>query len=69
MQDNNNIAEERYCPRVDSWLATWSAAPYRPLPPADDHCAECGTLVIYNPTPGEGPVRLVCLDCLHASQT
>jgi hypothetical protein len=48
-----NVAEERYCPRVDSWLATWPQREYH----ADGKCAECGTGVVCNPTVGEGAVR------------
>lgn len=59
-----NVEQERYCPRVDSWRATWAAAPFNSSVPENQHCAECGAGVIYNPTLGEGAVRLVCLDCL-----
>ncbi len=56
-----NVTEERYCLR-------WTA--YRGHAETSDHrCAECGERVIYNPTVGEGPVRLVCLDCLHAGSS
>ena len=56
-----NTLPERYCPRVDAWQATWGP---RQTHRASDVCAECGAAVIYNPTVGEGPVRLVCLSCL-----
>jgi len=56
-----NTAPERYCPRWDSWVATRGPRETRPT----DVCAECGLAVIYNPTLGEGPVRLVCIDCVE----
>lgn len=56
-----NVARERFCPRLDSWRATWG-----PRERLDARCAICGAGVVYNPTFGEGPVRLVCLDCLMA---
>ena len=56
-----NISQERYCPREDGWVAT-----YGPSEKSGQHqCSVCGADVIYNPTPGEGEVRLVCIDCLH----
>lgn len=57
----DNIGQERYCPREDSWLATWGPGEK----PDEHHCAVCSAAVVYNPTVGESPVRLVCLDCLH----
>jgi formylmethanofuran dehydrogenase subunit E len=49
---------------VAGWSASWG-----PTEKPTDRCAECGELVIYNPTLGEGPVRLVCIDCLHLGAT
>jgi len=58
--DETNVSQERYCPRADSWVATFGQDER-----VTHHCAECGSGVIYNPTLGEGPVKLVCLECLH----
>lgn len=54
-----DVENERYCPRLESWRATWGAGER-----VEDRCAECGAQVVYNPTQGEGPVRLVCINCL-----
>ena len=53
-----NVSHERYCLRK-TMVYDWGrdTSNYR--------CAECGERVTYNPTPGEGEVRLVCIDCLH----
>lgn len=63
IREMSNVGQERYCPRLDVWLATWGRRDGPELT-----CAECGAEVLYNPTPGEGAVRLVCLDCLHTSK-
>jgi len=55
----DTIGRERFCPRAESWVATWG-----PNERPADRCAECGELVIYNPTLGEPKPRLVCIDCL-----
>ena len=59
-----NVTHERFCPRLAGWPATWG-----PNERPTDRCAECNELVVYNPTVGEGPVRLVCIDCLHVGAT
>ena len=53
-----NVASERICPRVGDWQATWEPGE------RERTCyrrAECGELVVYNPTSGEDRVRLECL--------
>ena len=59
MTSLTNTTRERFCPRAESWRATWG-----PNERPADRCADCGELVVYNPTAGEGAVRLVCIDCL-----
>ena len=58
----SNVAQERYCPGLDNWPATWGKHEREDI---TDRCGECDALVVYNPTPGEGPVRLICLECLN----
>jgi hypothetical protein len=55
----SNVSNERFCPRI-TYRANWG-----PLD-TSHHCDECGYLVSYEPRPGDGEVRLICIDCLVA---
>jgi len=50
-------AREQFCLRADRFMSS------------AHRCAECNWPVEYNPRPVDGPVRLVCMECLLASGT
>jgi hypothetical protein len=51
----HNVTVERYCLR-------WHACDWG-NDTGEFYCTKCRLRVFYNPTPHEGPVRLMCIEC------
>jgi hypothetical protein len=55
MELGKNVTQERYCLR------------WHPCDWGNDlgsyYCDTCRMRVFYNPTPGEGAIRLLCIEC------